>query len=211
MKKNITPLLRPCILIFLLVQISPQVLAQDSSKRIRKMVFEAKVYNADNKLITENYLLQVNDSGILLGNNPDHFSFAPYSSNPVTLVNYKDIGLVKIRRKGSIGRGALIGAVTGIVVGALGGLISGDDDEEFNFPRNLIYPQQTAGQKAVSYGIMFGLLGGVTGFIVGALAKKTFTINRNPSALKELNTTLLERIYNTSGTAAEVKSAPRVN
>ena len=195
MKKNITSLLRHCIFIFILVQTGTHALAQDSSKRFRKMVFEAKVYNADNKMITEDYLLQVNDSSILLGNKPDHFSLSPYSSNPVTLINYNDIGLIKIKRKGSVGRGALIGAVAGIVVGALAGLASGDDDPEINSPVDIFYPPMTAGQKALAAGAMCGLLGGVTGAIIGAVAKKTFTINRNPSALKELNTTLLERVY----------------
>ena len=169
-------------------------MAQDSSKRIRKMVFEAKVYNADNKMITDNYLLQVNDSSILLGNKPDHFSLSPYSSNPVTLINYNDIGLVKIRRKGSVGRGALIGAVAGVVVGALAGLASGSDEPE-NPIIDIIYPPMTAGQKALTAGAVCGLLGAVTGAIIGAVAKKTFYINRNPSALKELNITLLERVY----------------
>jgi hypothetical protein len=100
------------------------------------------------------------------------------------------------KRKGSVGRGLLIGFVSGAILGGLIGLASGNDEEEFSwddFP--YYFEPRTAGEKAVSTGAALGILGGIIGGVVGALAKKSFTINRSPSAMKELNTTLLERVY----------------
>ena len=192
--KKISP---STFLVFLIVLsiISFNSYAQDSTRKMRKMVFEARVYNMDNKLITENYLLQINDSSLLLGSNPDHFNLSPYSSNPVNLINYNDIGLVKVRRKGGAVRGAITGTIAGVLVGGLIGLMSGSDDMEINSPIDVLYPPMTAGEKALIGAGTLGLIGGLVGAIIGASAKQTFIINRNPSALKELNTTLLERLY----------------
>ena len=68
------------------------------------------------------------------------------------------MNIIKIRRKGKVGRGVWIGAVSGMVVGALAGFADGDDPEDQWF-------RSTASEKALG----LGLTGAVIGTGVGPL------------------------------------------
>ena len=100
---------------------------------------------------------------------------------------YSDIESIDIRRKGSAGRGALAGFLIGAGFGIITGLASGDDKGEM-----LAF---SAGEKAIALGLTAGGIGALIGLLVGGLAHKKFYINRKKERLKEMNTTLLERIY----------------
>lgn len=96
----------------------------------------------------------------------------------------QDIQQLRVRRKGRVGRGILIGAAAGVVSGVIIGLASGDDpDCDYN-PNALFLPGQflvaafcegtsmTAGQKAVLAGTGLGLAGGLVGGILGSIKIK---------------------------------------
>ncbi len=87
-------------------------------------------------------------------------------------IDVKDIQKIKIRRKNSIGRGALIGGASRLVVGGLIGLADGDDSGEWF--------AMSAEEKAISSGILFMPLGAGTGILIGTIKKK-FDINGNIS------------------------------
>ena len=161
--------------------------SQDTSGKFRSRIFRAEVYN-DKGMVYENFLVQVNDSNVLLSADPHPYNRLPADFSSLKLITYNEIDHINIRRKGSVGRGALTGGLIGLGVGVIIGLVEGSDEPDTWFA-------YTAGEKSAMYGAALGLTGGIIGAIIGAFAKKKFIIKGSPSALKEMNYTLLERIY----------------
>ena len=87
-------------------------------------------------------------------------------------IDIKDIQKVKIRRKNSIGRGAVIGGVSGLIVGGIVGYMNGDDSDSISWFK------MSAEEKAVSTGVGFLPIGAGVDILVGT-AKKKFDINGN--------------------------------
>ena len=125
----------------------------DTMKHYR-CVIELKSFD---RMIGEIY--QTRDSGISLLRN-DFYNYQE--------ISVYDINEIKIRRKGSIGRGILIGALYGAITGAIIGLVSGDDTEGFI--------RFTAADKALAFGTFLSLPGGLIGGIAGT-ANITIPIN----------------------------------
>lgn len=77
----------------------------------------------------------------------------------------KNIETIKLRKNKKIGKGILIGAITGLAVGGLIGLISGDDppDDWFGL---------TAGEKAIFAGVPLAASGAGIGAILGSIKMK---------------------------------------
>ena len=95
-------------------------------------------------------------------------------------IDASNIGIIKIRRKGKIGNGVLVGALTGSATGALIGLFSGDDPDTtggFSF-----YGEEVtwtnkgtkAGEKALAIGISMAFVGSGVGAIIASKKEKIF-------------------------------------
>lgn len=89
----------------------------------------------------------------------------------LTSIDSENIDVIKIRRKGKIGRGAWIGAASGAGFGVILGLIV--DDEDTN-----------EGLVATGGGITLGILGTGVGIVVSTNKKKV-KINGEPSLYKD--------------------------
>jgi hypothetical protein len=102
------------------------------------------------------------------------------------LIKPNDIETIKIRRKGKIGRSALIGGVSGFLFG--GGLAYLTFEEKDCFMCNILY--STKEEAALFYGIPFGVLGTGIGALIGTKSE-VFIINGNTeyylNQLKRLN------------------------
>lgn len=117
-------------------------------------------------------LYEIKDSSILVSNS---FMIKDYSADRFKITNLfiNEIETIKIRRKNNIGRGILIGAISGIVFGSMLGMLSGDDPpctgpdawgcEIF---------RQSAGGKALAGGVMFAFVGTGTGALIGSFKTK---------------------------------------
>ncbi|MBC2838852.1 hypothetical protein [Robiginitalea sp. SC105] len=81
------------------------------------------------------------------------------------------IELIKIRRKGKVGRGALIGAGSGALVGATIGFLAGDD-----YARGSGFFSFYAEEKAAIGAMGLGTIGALIGIRAGS-AKKEYIIN----------------------------------
>ncbi len=127
--------------------------SQDTATLIPPHSYKAVLQTKEGKTINGD-LQQINSSAILINMNT---------------YNFENINTVKIYRKGSVGRGLLIGFLSGAVIGIATGLISGDDNPNQWFA-------MTAGEKAFGGAVLFGAAGAATGAIVG-LIHKQFTIN----------------------------------
>ena len=87
----------------------------------------------------------------------------------LTTISGEQINILRIRRKGKIGKGAWIGAVSGAGTGVILGLISESDGWE--------------GVVATGAGFMLGIVGTGVGAGVGAI-KKRIDINGNIDTYK---------------------------
>lgn len=84
--------------------------------------------------------------------------------NNLITIDASTIQLLKIRRKGKIGRGVWIGALSGLATGAIIGFLSGDDD-----PGILSF---NAEAKATGLGLTFAVLGSGIGALAGTKKEK---------------------------------------
>ena len=131
----------------------------------QEKVKKVKIYKTWVSLIDESEIFgvlhQLNDSSILVTDIKTEISQE---------INISDIQKIKIRRKNSIGRGALIGGASGLVVGGMVGYMSGDD------PEGISLFKMTAEEKAVFNGVIFIPFGAGAGILIGTIKKK-FDIN----------------------------------
>ena len=109
------------------------------------------------------------------------------SDQEFTMIKATQIDMVKIRRKGSIGKGVAIGALSGFAAGVILGLIEGDDQPSGSW--DVI--NYTAEAKAIMYGTTFLIPGAIIGAVVGSIKIKipikgnTDTFNKNKQRLKK--------------------------
>ncbi|WP_420378252.1 hypothetical protein [Gilvibacter sp.] len=101
-----------------------------------------------------------------------------FEEDGLVVIAAADIAKIKLRRKGSITRGALIGLATGTAIGGLAGYTAGDDRGGF--------VSFTKEEKAVILGTFFGLCGTVIGAVIGTSRKKFYIYGSNDNYRKEL-------------------------
>jgi hypothetical protein len=139
--------------------------------------------NNDNKIVS-GVLYEIKDSSILVSGSimkKDYIN----GKYDISGINYDRIDIVKTRAKNRVGRGILIGAVTGFATGGLIGILSGDDNPEE------IYFASTAEEKAKEDAIILSIIGGSIGAIVGNIKIKIpikgsiEDINRHKNKLKK--------------------------
>jgi len=153
------------IILCLLLCYTTEIQAQRKNKKI-------KVYKAWVTMIDGSKPNRIN--GILYFADED-FIKVKYKISGVYSVNAIDprnIKKIKIRRKGKVGRGILIGAVTGIGVGAILGY--SEKDQFFH----------TKESNAAAYGVTLGLLGVPIGASISS-GKKRFVINGDIEKYRE--------------------------
>ena len=155
-------------IIFILINCIQFSYSQDT---IRKTKFYHTWINTKKDSIKfQGILYELQDSSILVANSLIVKNY-PLGDYKVTKIYISEIDKIKARRTKSVGRGILIGSITGIAVGGIIGLASGDDPTDTWFA-------MTAGEKALVSGIFVGGIGAVTGLIIGSIRVK-FTINGN--------------------------------
>ncbi|HEY6505641.1 MAG TPA: hypothetical protein VIZ28_16815 [Chitinophagaceae bacterium] len=131
----------------------------------------------------------------------------PSSVNNQMQIPAENIQSFTVKRKNAGLRGALIGFGIGAVTGIVAGLVSGDDElVPYPDPANDIFGlgtfsagmsnmfAMTAGQKAVAYGAGLGCSGAIIGAIIGAVAKKKFTIGGKKEIFRDLQAELMTKL-----------------
>jgi len=129
----------------------------------QEKIKKVKVYKTWVSLMNESKII-----GVLYKLNDSSIFVTDIKTNVSKEIYIKDIQKIKIRRKNSIGRGALIGGATGLVAGGLLGLAEGDDSGGWF--------AMSAEEKAVGYGVFFSGVGAGVGVLAGTIKKK-FNIN----------------------------------
>jgi hypothetical protein len=105
---------------------------------------------------------------------------------------YADISKLSLRATGKIGRGALIGGITGFLVGAIAGVMS----IQSTGPKGSagFFPQPTPGEAALIVGVAGGGLGSLIGMIC-ARSWHTFKIHGKKANLDDMRETMISRLY----------------
>ena len=160
-------------------------------KRIKP--FNAYIKTLDNKTVKAS-LRGVNDSVLLV---------SASQRGQQWQIPAENIQSFSIKRKNSVGRGALIGFAVGAATGILVGLASGNDPV-YNEPvydpftavavgfHNMF--AMTAGEKALAGGIGLGLSGAIIGGITGALVKKKFIIGGKKETFRDLQSEIMNKL-----------------
>src|SRR5688572_1522440 len=100
--------------------------SQDTSGKFRKRIFKAEVYDTAGKVF-KNYLVQVNDSNVIMSSIAHPYNRLPADVNSLKQIHYREIDLIKLKRKGAVGRGALTGGLIGTGLGLFSNAGQGPD------------------------------------------------------------------------------------
>ncbi len=147
------------ILMGILLLYSMGVQAQKTTKKVKLHKVWISLTDSSN---VKGVLYSADENAIKIAKN-----YSMDVSN-LTSINYQNIDILKIRRKGKVGKGAWIGALSGVGAGIIIGLIDGDDEPGwFSFTKE---------EKALASGIYLGVVGTGIGALI-ATKKEKIAIN----------------------------------
>lgn len=160
--------------------------AQDTIQKIK--IYRTWVSLNSEPFKIKGVLYEIKDSSILVSSS---VVIQDYSIDRFEVANLhiNNIETIKTRRKNNIGKGVLIGAVSGFVLGGLIGLISGDDPPCTS--GSLICFRFTAEEKALGTGVPLAVGGAGIGSLIGSIKVKIpingsiNSYNRNKNKLRE--------------------------
>ena len=132
-------------LLSILLLFSTGLYAQKSKNKNK--AYKVWVSKVDKSKIIKGLLIDVNDESLKI-----------IDKHSIEIsIDASNIKTIKIRKKGKIGNGVLIGALTGLVTGGLIGLVSGDEPNktvDYGWPFGTVtHEGEKAGKKALLYGI----------------------------------------------------------
>lgn len=142
-----------------LLSVLTLVFALSTAYAQKVKTYKAWVTLSDDTRMKGTFYAAETDALILMGEDLDEIKIDP-----------KIIKTIQIRRKGRVGRGVWIGALSGVVVGGIAGYASGDDEPGFF--------SSTAEEKALGNAILLSFPGAGIGALIGS-ARTIFAINGN--------------------------------
>lgn len=137
--------------------------AQDTIKR--QKIYRTVIYLNDEPGTIKGVFYDIGDSTILVSQSLVFKGRSAYMSE-IAELNIIKIKRIEIRKNSSIARGFLIGALSGLAVGGLMGLIDGDSP-----PTQMMF-SNTAEQKAIILGVPLGIIGAIIGGQIGTIKVK---------------------------------------
>jgi hypothetical protein len=137
--------------------------AQDTIQRIK--IYRTWISLNSEPFNIKGVLYEIKDSSILVSSS---VKINDYSTNKFEIVklNITNIETIRTRRNNNIGRGILIGTITGFAVGSLIGFISGDDPP---CDGGWYCFSLSAGEKALGLGFPLAVVGSVIGASIGSI------------------------------------------
>lgn len=181
------------LVLVLVLSLNMSVFSQDTSFVAKKITMITTVKAEKN---TRAYLAGITDSSVILSDARIRYSELP-SKTSLNTMKFDEIKEVRFKRKGSVGRGVLIGGISGFISGALAGLIIGDDkvlppsEDPFRVSA-ILYT--SAGEKALGLGVTGMMLGSITGALIGALSTKRFVIGNDRSKFHAMSAKMKSRL-----------------
>jgi len=151
--------------------------AQDSLKK--EKIFKA-VINPSSTHMT-GFLATIADSSVFLSNTPAVLQFRFVNTN-LEKLNYRKIMEIKLQRKGSVGKGVLIGSLTGMLAGAIIAAVT----YKAPAPNYWNHFKYTEGETVFAGALFGAIVGAGTGAIFGAISYRKYLINGNWENLEEM-------------------------
>lgn len=148
---------------------------------------KARVWQT-NQPVREWYMADVTDSAVLLVQDPVKFRQSGLSA---TSLNYQQVDVMFLKRKGSVGRGLWKGALGGMILGGIVGAITYKKCDECWLDFGI-------GADIAAGAILGTGGGGIIGMIVGALSGKHFTISGNKEKFDHMRLSVLDMAYRKS-------------
>jgi len=145
------------ILIICTCVLSPYAKSYGQAGSKKAKVYMASISTTAQEKRIKGVLEEVRDSSVIV-----------FTSNERIRIPASSIQEIKIKRKGAIGRGALAGGLTGLGLGLIIGLASGDDKCD---PNAWCIMPMTAEEKGLAAGTVLGISGAVLGIIIGSVSK----------------------------------------
>ena len=147
------------IIPFCTLSIIQPAIAQEKSK-----VYKVWLNQIDKGYKITGFLYDINDSTLFVSYDYTKNGYA--NNQPVfNTIAAADIGFIKLRQRGAVGKRILIGAAVGAVLGGIIGFAQGDDEPNTTLLSLLTDPSFTKEQKAG----MGAFIGAQAGVLIGAL------------------------------------------
>ena len=146
-------------IIFIILFCFNSLNAQDSIPKLT--LYKSWIYMQEGKPYKIiGVLYEFKDSTVVLSNstNIKNYHYNYFITQEISIQNIKEI---EFRKVNNVGKGAWIGALSGLVTGVIIGFSAGDDIPPSGY-------LSTANQKAIVGGIGFTILGASIGALIGA-------------------------------------------
>ncbi len=169
-------------IILLILNIFPAH-AQDSTQH-RFIAYKVTLTNLHSGNYT-GFLATIDDSTIYISAQSLKFSFIHINVSDLQKFGYQELGKVQIKRKNSIGRGFLFGAIGSFTAIELYILATAGQQSVYNF---------TTAQKTIFFAIPGAILGGLIGMTIGSLVHKTFVINGMQANFQAMKSEMADRL-----------------
>ncbi len=175
------------LLAFLFIVSGKSMLAQDSPS-IRRVVFNA-ILKGTNRQITSGRLFAITDSSVLITKKAVALKFSDVDLKEGKIFSFTEIEKLQLQRKGNVGRGVLIGSLTGGLLIGIAAAISTSSTSA-----NTGFRYSTGGVEVVG-GVFIGAVGGaLIGAIIGALSHKTFFIRGKKERFDKMRTKMIAKL-----------------
>ena len=175
--------------LFLSILVVTAGLGQENRKP-KRMTLKLSITDSIQR-VDHGYLAALHDSGVVMLKSPVVFD-QQLSSTTTNLIPYQNITRASVRRKGSVGRGILIGGLSGMF---LGGIIGYASYKSPNCEGAYMCWDFGPGTDAAAGASVGTLAGAAIGGIIGALAKKTWTIGGKKNRFNEMKTSVMDMTY----------------
>jgi gas vesicle protein len=158
--------------------------------QVKRVYYTSLLSMQGNK--TKAFLYDLGDSSLQLTNaNP--LLATKDSFDHVMEFRYTGIDEIRMRKKGSIGSGVLIGILGGAVIGAVAGAMTTKTVPNYV---DLFHIDGFSQQSNAAEGVFIGaVVGSVTGAILGALIHKKFIIKGSREKYNEMYDKMMKKLY----------------
>ena len=169
--------------VFLLSALFTSQAQSPSSKHKRQ--YRTWISFQGDKVIKKGVLYETRDSSILILTTEIEPESQDISNNNLATFDIKNINVIKVRRKNAIGRGILIGGITGAALGTLIGLTANNTAENDKVEAGVSFT------ATIASSLFFGAIGSAIGAAFGP-SKKSIHI-RGKQMLYEKQRDLLDK------------------
>lgn len=183
--------MKQIICLFVALCLTGYLLKAQELVQKKYIIYNTKIQNTTGH-VYNGFIAAINDSTVFLSEKKFALTFENLDLAHLQKFGYGDISTISLRASGSVRRGALIGGITGFVVGALAGVMA----VQTSGPKNSsgLFPQPSPAEAALIGGFVVGGLGSLIGMICGH-THQVFQIHGKKAKLDDMREAMIRRLY----------------